>query len=544
MKRTLSIFLGLAVAATAAAADLRPAAQWTKTESLWKSEPYQYDGAGHIVAVGTDLYRYDAAGRLIYATADVPPATGNAQTFTYDVYGNMTRLTTNSDGIEMPYGFAVDPSTNQLDGTCPTGVVGCFKGFYDEAGNQTGGVTNGEYLWDPLGALGELKGGRHERYLYDANDERIAVIRYDTSTTIELERRYTLRGLDKKVARELTYNSVAATWALTKDYVYRNGGVVASYSGNDTTPSRHYHLDHLGSTRLVTDSAGYKLAIHTYLPFGVEAPGSQTDAERLKFTGHERDSNPMLPGWDLDYMHARYYSPVAARFLSVDPGRDWDLHDPQSWNTYGYVRNNPINGTDPTGRRSEWARDVQGGEDATSALLAKARWGDPDESGYGLFGTSEYVNLRKVDRILVATLGLINQTGLTVLQALIPGPKMSGKAKARAVSGGIRVSERGLAIVERHLATLDAYPPNNAMIARLRAALQKGEVIVGADANFYLHEVAEATLMSRGVGYDAAHAAALQRYGVSEFSLYHPEVVNSFREWFSPAWRKFWGLRP
>jgi RHS repeat-associated protein len=68
----------------------------------------------------------------------------------------------------------------------------------------------------------------------------------------------------------------------------------------------------------------------------------------LQFTGHERDF-----GSDgartLDYMHARYYSSSMGRFLSVDPVLG-DASAPQSWNRYSYVRNNPINRTDPDGR--------------------------------------------------------------------------------------------------------------------------------------------------------------------------------------------------
>lgn len=48
-------------------------------------------------------------------------------------------------------------------------------------------------------------------------------------------------------------------------------------------------------------------------------------------------------------MLARYYSSGLARFLAVDPGDDTEFEDPQSWNKYAYVRNNPLRANDPTG---------------------------------------------------------------------------------------------------------------------------------------------------------------------------------------------------
>ncbi len=48
-------------------------------------------------------------------------------------------------------------------------------------------------------------------------------------------------------------------------------------------------------------------------------------------------------------MHARYYSALQGRFLSVDPvlGKP---ESPQSWNRYAYVQNSPIGSSDPTGK--------------------------------------------------------------------------------------------------------------------------------------------------------------------------------------------------
>jgi RHS repeat-associated protein len=50
----------------------------------------------------------------------------------------------------------------------------------------------------------------------------------------------------------------------------------------------------------------------------------------------------------LDYFGARYYSGAQGRFTSVDPGL-FTIADPQSWNRYSYVQNNPLNFVDPKG---------------------------------------------------------------------------------------------------------------------------------------------------------------------------------------------------
>jgi RHS repeat-associated protein len=64
-----------------------------------------------------------------------------------------------------------------------------------------------------------------------------------------------------------------------------------------------------------------------------------------RFTGKERDAET-----GLDYFGARYYSGAEGRFIGPDPllnsGRP---NNPQSWNRYAYVSNNPLRYTDPKG---------------------------------------------------------------------------------------------------------------------------------------------------------------------------------------------------
>ena len=80
------------------------------------------------------------------------------------------------------------------------------------------------------------------------------------------------------------------------------------------------------------------------------------------------------------------------------------------------------------------------------------------------------------------------------------------------------------------------------MIARLRTALKSGKALSGADANFYMHELTESKLMASGMSYEEAHQAALEAHGASPFSLYSPEVIKQFPEYFNQAYRDFWGL--
>jgi len=78
-----------------------------------------------------------------------------------------------------------------------------------------------------------------------------------------------------------------------------------------------------------------------------------------RFTGKERDNTGGAA--ELDYFGARYFSGAQGRFTSPDPhniiteassGEEFAsfISNPQNWNKYAYVTNNPLSMTDPDGR--------------------------------------------------------------------------------------------------------------------------------------------------------------------------------------------------
>lgn len=305
----------------------------------WETFDYKYDGSGNIRKIGSDTFEYDTAGRLIKAVVN-----GKTAQYSYDSFGNLLELVQQDRAA---VSVAIDSASNRMNGV---GIA------YDAAGNLTDDGKSSRYVYDSLSmmtmAIAPLSTSPR-RMLYTADDERIGVQVDYTGLT-----RWKIRDLGGKVVREFEGNG----WLWIEDHVYANGSLVAADRPSPWGGLRHFHVDHLGSVRMITNATGAKVARHDYYPFGIEQTSFFQETttfdyprpDPMKFTSHERDFMGVLNAENttyLDYMHARYYNPNWGRFLSVDP--TWesaDLGKPQSWNRYSYVRNNPVNATDPDGR--------------------------------------------------------------------------------------------------------------------------------------------------------------------------------------------------
>ncbi len=362
---------------------------------------FAFDGAGNITAMGSDTFLYDPLSRLSSATVQ-----GFVEENIYDAFGNRTAAKTLGLFRTSP----TDPATNRLLGTANRPID------YDTAGNLTTWGT-ASYTYDPLHMLTRLEdsdSGEDESYVYTADDERVAIL--ETSGGTQTSGRWMLRDFNNQLIRSYTQGAFGGALTPENDYIRRGTQLLAKETPTGTF---HAHLDHLGTPRLWTDSAGAFSSRHDYLPFGEEIlPGMHT--ETLRFTGHERDehqsggcsgtttvdnqtltngedfvgcdlltsSNTTVAGTeevrftsgmkiglgedftvaqqahfvaemdgnlkldrqDWDYMHARYCSPWLGRFGSVDPLNSGTLADPQTWNRYSYVDNNPLSFVDPNGR--------------------------------------------------------------------------------------------------------------------------------------------------------------------------------------------------
>ena len=293
-------------------------------QTIWAPD----NGSGSAWQVTQD-YTYDQVNRLATAAEKLSGVTQWSRTYSYDHFGNrwISGATGHTLHMATPTSSAaIQATTNRLTGT---GIT------YDNAGNLTAHphIT-------PSGSMA-----------YDANNKMTAFAATGVSVSTVYD------ATDRRVRK--VHNSKTTVWVydafgkLAAEYTMEAHSDVGTYFRT---------TDHLGSTRLTTDDVGDVVARRDYFPFGeridsnLSGRGSVVDGTlvsfnsgpgmRQQFTGQQRDDET-----GLDYFWARSYHGSLGRFLSSDPENAGALlHNPQLWNAYGYVSNNPLAFIDPNGK--------------------------------------------------------------------------------------------------------------------------------------------------------------------------------------------------
>ena len=203
---------------------------------------------------------------------------------------------------------------------------------YDANGNMTGDGLNTLIYDGENRAVTSASGGTTSTYTYDGNNLRVNKQVGGGTVTV-----YLFSGT--KVIAE--YAAGANPNSPAKEYIYTGGQLLATIVGSTTT---YHHADHL-SARVNTDTNGNVAGQQGHYPYG-ESWFATNTTTKWQFTTYERDGGVNESGDD--YAMMRYHVNRLGRFSSPDPVSGSPAN-PQSLNLYAYVRNDPVNATDPSG---------------------------------------------------------------------------------------------------------------------------------------------------------------------------------------------------
>ncbi|MCG3113837.1 MAG: hypothetical protein MCM46_18690 [Candidatus Manganitrophus sp. SB1] len=316
---------------------------------------YSYDNNG--LGVGNITGITDA---ILTDTSPPPGIKHTNQTQTFGYNDSLNRLTS-ANG---PYGtitYAYDKLGNM---TCNSSISSCTA----SSPNYTYGDLAHRHA---VTHVGPLPGGID--YSYNANGDMIRrgtdVLGYDVQARLTSVSNATGTttfvydgdgGRVKKINGSVTNIYIGKLWECTLSasatscksgsawtsanvkHIFAGSARIAIKPVTTTDEIKYFHADHLGSTSVVTDQAGGKIAEYIYRPYGDNFLIAGSDF-RYKYTSQEKDDQT-----GLYFYNARYYDPVLARFISPDSILP-DLANPQAFNRYSYVYNNPLIYTDPTG---------------------------------------------------------------------------------------------------------------------------------------------------------------------------------------------------
>ena len=309
--------------------------------------------------MGTWTFGYDTLNRLssshnTAATTSSAQYLNNYGCWVYDAFGNqtseaMSATACNSNPPLTSWG-TLSASNNNRFASTQNGAT-----HYDASGNVSNDGVN-TYLYDGEGrvcAVSYSVAGATlmTGYVYDADGIRVAKGSINTwscdlnSNGFQTLNSYVLGPGGEQVTEMGMDSNGSMVWQHTN--IYTGSSMIGTY---DLSGLHFFVDDPLGTRRAQTDYAGVLEQTCASLPYGDQLNCSGPLASlqyptEQHFTGKERDAES-----GNDYFGARYYASSMGRWLSPDkPFADQHPEDPQSWNLYAYVRNNPLVAIDDNG---------------------------------------------------------------------------------------------------------------------------------------------------------------------------------------------------
>ena len=288
-------------------------------------------------------YRYDKAGEL----SQIDDLRNGITNYRYDAIGRITQ----AEHPSQTERFAFDPAHNLINEDQPQA-----GGYIKD--NRLKVYQNKRYDYDVFGNLIEKKIGKHTQmqFRYDLEHQmaEAEVTRNETTQTFQ----YAYDPFGRRIAKTDSFGTTHFTWDgnrllneqrgnQDKTYVYEQEGFVP-VAQLDNEQIRHYHTDHLGTPRELTNPDGEIVWETTYTTWGntvqkswqpvrTQASG-ELETQPIRFQGQYFDTET-----GLHYNRFRYYDPDVGRFVSQDP-----IKLRGNYNLYQYALNS-LSFIDPLG---------------------------------------------------------------------------------------------------------------------------------------------------------------------------------------------------
>ena len=315
---------------------------------------YTYDGDGNVRTLETRAgktvllsfaYRYDGNGNRTAKTGTQATLGGIISgsnvldiSYAYDVRGQL--LEERRNGASVCYAY--DKAENRIRKTDAQGEIRYLYNAKNQLITEESPADRNQFSYDRQGGIIEEKNLAGIR-LFSYNN-RHQQTRVETETGNVQENRYDAEGL----RFELLENGRRTS------FVYHDGELLHEEGREEQGTSYHlgagmeafrrgqelsyYHRDEQLSTVFVTDGQGEIRNSYQYDAFGIPLETTEQLNNRIRYTGQQYDD---VTGQY--YLRARYYNPVAGRFMQED------VYQGDGLNLYAYCGNNPVVYDDPSG---------------------------------------------------------------------------------------------------------------------------------------------------------------------------------------------------
>lgn len=348
---------------------------------------------GLLEYIQTDTYYYDGVGNLEQRTqlSDGPGTEFSDvyETFTYDELDRLQSATVHNYNATTDYNYDaignLSVNAGKLYTYPPSGAGSVRPHAVSSITGTVGGVVDPVFTYDDNG---NLLSGVNRSYAWTASNHAKHIDRWSAGAAVQ-RTEFVLGSAKERVQQTVRAISGGVPGAAQRVIYYAGaiekeidfqagktrirtympqglGFVQEELEGTAVTPDsavavdsrqeRLYLRDHLGSVSGVFDGeTGVSLQFLRYDPWGrrrnadgtedadPELGALRNEHDRRGFTGQEH-----LEELGLVHLNGRIYDPITARMVSADPTVP-DAYDLQAVNRYGYVLNNPLAYTDPTG---------------------------------------------------------------------------------------------------------------------------------------------------------------------------------------------------